>query len=69
MGVVTVHNFKVWDIRNDRFVVARYMTTADKVENEFKGVVIEGTALVIDESELDDNYLYVDEKPAGTVLM
>lgn len=67
MGVVTVHNFKVWDNKNDRYVVSRYMTTADRIEREFNGVVMEGTALVIDESELDGNYLYADERPTGTI--
>jgi hypothetical protein len=57
MSKVTVHRFKVFEINSGQEVVSKFYATRQAIE-QFKGVLIEGSAIEIEESMLDGNGRY-----------
>jgi hypothetical protein len=56
-GMVTVHQFRVWDITRDEYVIPSRKATAEFIRVA-KGVIIPGTAEDVDLASLDRQERY-----------
>jgi hypothetical protein len=66
-GVVTVHHFRVWDYRRDKYVNQPLKTTAERIR-QVKGEIIPGTAEDVAASALDPEGRYDPQHPIGGQL-
>ena len=66
--MVTVHRFKVWDIRTGDYVVQPLKSPAERIK-QVGGEIIPGTAEEVDPSALDGEGRYGGPKPTFTARM